>query len=139
MHVIGTATLDKIAFITLGKVLSKDPLVRMSKWSAVTLLPEQITYSALDVIVGIDVYFLLAALPDLVRRLSAADATIGCKIDVVPSHGSVNVLGTRVAVGSVVASSGVWANVLLGSTPSTYNISATRRLVEITKVCAPAF
>jgi len=135
----GTADLEKIAFLTLGKSLSKDPVVRLSKWSAATLLPEQITYAALDAIVGIDVYFHLAAMPDLVQRLPAAEAMVGCMADLVPSHGSVNVMGTRAAVCSIVACTGSWSNTIIGSTPSSYNISSTRRLVEVQKVCAPAY
>ena len=121
----GTATLDKIAYLTLGKVLSKDPLVRLSKWSAAVLLPPQITYAALDVIVGIDVYFHLVSMPDLVRRLPPANATVGCEADVVPSHGSVNILSTRAAVCSTIACSGSWSNTVPGSTPLLYNISTT--------------
>ena len=101
-------------------------------------MPEQITYAALDVVVGIDVYFHLSTLPDLVRRLAAHDAIVGCLTDIVPSHGSINVMGTRAAIGSIAACSGVWKNTLSG-TPLSVNISATRRLVEITKVTAPAF
>ena len=82
-----SSTLELLAKKTLGVAMNKGP-VRLSKWSAPTLSNEQVHYAALDVIVALRIHAVLLSLPDLTKRLSAAEATIGRKVAVLPPHGS---------------------------------------------------
>ena len=135
----GTAGLDKLAAVLLNKTLSKDPQVRLSVWSAPSLSTVQEEYAALDAIANLEVHDSLAALPDLSVRLSSADAVLGRALDVVPYHGSVAVMAARAATGKIVCTDGAWKNTLQGPAPPSYNITPTRRLVEVTVVLAPSF
>lgn len=82
---------------TLQETLLKTPAVRLSTWSRGALNDAQIKYAALDVIKALEVYFKLSPMPNLTARLVKADIVPGKLIDIVPSHGSVEVLATRAA------------------------------------------
>ena len=98
-------TLAHLAELTLGISMDKDPTVRMSKWSAQTLLDRQQEYAALDVIVPLRIYKHLDELPDLTVRPTSGEAATGLVVDVVLSHGSLVIL----------TSAGVWTTPLAGT------------------------
>jgi hypothetical protein len=135
----GTAGLDKLAAVLLNKTLRKDVSVRLSQWSASKLSTIQEDYGALDAIASLEVHDALNRLPDLSVRLSPSNAILQCAVDVVPSHGSVTVMAVRAATGKIVGVDGVWTNTVLGTVPQSYNVTTTRRQVEVTEVLAPAF
>ena len=132
----GVVSLEHLVEVTLGQRLSKAPAVRLSKWSANQLSDEQIAYAALDVIKALEVHLHLDQLPDLTVRLTAAEATAGRIVDIVPSHGSVTVLATRGAVATIEAP-GEWT-APDGCRPAKLKPTATRCLVKVTKVLAPS-
>ena len=91
----GTVGLECLVEHVLNEKLTKEPSVRLSCWSVAQLSPEQINYSALDVIKALEVFFKLSEMPDLTLRLTCHEATSGRVVDIVPSHGSVHLLATR--------------------------------------------
>ena len=102
----GTAGLEKLVELTLGLRMSKEPAVRLSKWSSMLLSAAQQEYAALDAILSLEVHDALAKLPDLTTKLSASQAVIGAQADLVPSRGSVGVLATRAGVVTISALDG---------------------------------
>lgn len=77
---VGTAGLELLAELTLGQRLSKDPAVRLSQWSTPELTEAQRKYAALDVTVGLEVFFNLSARPDLAAKLPRSEAVCGQKV-----------------------------------------------------------
>jgi hypothetical protein len=98
----GCVSLQHLSECILGLELPKEQHVRMSKWSASKLNDEQISYAALDVIVAMDIYYKLLPLVDLCARLLPSEAKLGLDVDIVPSHGNVQILATRGAIGKIV-------------------------------------
>jgi hypothetical protein len=97
----GVVGLECLVECVLKEKLSKVPSVRISRWSVSQLSPEQIYYSALDVIKALEVYFKLCDMPDLTARLTLHDTTPGKVVDIMPSHGSVHLLATRAAIACI--------------------------------------
>jgi hypothetical protein len=134
----GTASLDQLVAAVLRKRMSKDPAIRFSLWGARVLNVSQEKYAAIDVIEPLSVYYALCALPDLSVRLTAQTATSGTIASIVQASGSLVVLGTRVGVGTIKASTNPWNNPIEGGTPRTIGCTAANRVVWITSVLAPA-
>jgi len=97
----GTAGLDVLVLEILKQRLLKSPAVRLSNWSSKALSDDQVKYAALDVIKALEVYFKLAPMPNLTARLVQADISTGKAVDIVPAHGSVELLATRAATGVI--------------------------------------
>ena len=95
--------LEAVVEAALGICSFKPPGVRLSKWSSMTLSPQQLLYAALDVALAIRSYGAILLKPDLTRRLSAAEAIPGTTVDVVASRGSINSLISRAAHGEIAA------------------------------------
>lgn len=135
----GTAGLERLVFLTLGKQMSKAVDVRCSKWSAPQLSPEQIKYAAMDATYALDVYHKLSERFDVAARLGAAAAVPGVDADLVPTHGSVAVLASRVAAGSLLASPprAEWISPFAGG--QKVKVTKTRRLLQVTTVLAPSY
>ena len=66
--------------------LDKNNEVRCSDWSKANLSPEQIKYSALDVIRPLQIYEKLKLMRDLSIRLAPELTVPGMKVDIVPPH-----------------------------------------------------
>jgi hypothetical protein len=135
--VINSATASLVEAV-LRKCMSKDPAIRFSLWGARVLNVSQEKYGAIDVIEPLNVYYALCALPDLSVRLTAKTATSGTIASIVQASGSLVVLGTRVGVGTIKASTIPWNNPIEGGTPRTIGCTAANRVVWITSVLAPA-
>ena len=99
----GTAALDVLVLKILKQRLLKTPAVRLSDWSSKALTNNQVKYAALDVIKALEVYFNLVPMPNLTARLVQADIHPGKAVDIVPAHGSVEMLATRAATGVILA------------------------------------
>lgn len=97
----GTATLARIAELVLQQTLPKAGTPRFSDWSKKPLTKDQIRYAALDALASVRIHEELLHYPDLTLRLDPSDVVIGMRVDVVPSSGSVCVLGTRAASGEI--------------------------------------
>ncbi|KAK3247982.1 hypothetical protein CYMTET_42537 [Cymbomonas tetramitiformis] len=94
--------LDSLVSAVLQERLDKSPSVRLSKWSQTNLSDEQTLYASLDVIKPVEMYFKLLQLPDLTRRcLSLEELPLNSMVDVMPPHGSIAVLATVSAVGTI--------------------------------------
>jgi hypothetical protein len=139
---VGTLSLEKVVRLTVGKDVSKDPLVRLSQWSTPTLTQPQMQYAALDVTLPLEAYYKMIAMSDLEARLSAADARAGAVADLVPSHGRKSQMATRAATVVILEAndggSAYWETPE-GYTPSRLKVSAKMRLVRVTAVHAPNF
>jgi hypothetical protein len=103
----GAVGLDTIVRQCLGECLNKTAGVRLSKWSAQTLSPQQQQYAALDVIKSLEVYFKLVHMPNLSLRLSSS-AQPGTEVDIVPAHGAVHVMATRAGTGKILSPNHQW-------------------------------
>jgi ribonuclease D len=103
-------TLERLAKLTLGTSLNKDPtvctLLRMSNWSAQTLTAEQLQYAALVVIVPLGIYKHLCELPDLTPRLESSEPAFDLVVGVVPLDGSPITLATLAGTTNIVSSGG---------------------------------
>jgi hypothetical protein len=133
-----TASLDKLVAAVLRKRMGKDPAIRFSLWGARVLNVSQEKYAAIDVIEPLNVYYALCALPHLSVRLTAQTATSGTIASIVQASGSLVVLGTRVGVGTIKASTIPWNNPIEGGTPRTIGCTAAKRVVWITSVLVHA-
>ena len=89
--------------MVLGLNQDKGPLVRMSKWSLVVLTVAQVKYTALDLILLLRIYGIFLTKPDLIKRLTNAEAVGGLQVGVVPSHDSLVTMATLAATGQVLA------------------------------------
>ena len=82
-------------------------------------------------------YEKLVALPDLAARLTTTTATVGLAIDLVPPHGTVAIMSTRAAIGSIggAAAGGGW------EPPQGMVLKRRKglemRLMHVTEVLAP--
>ena len=65
------------------------------------LSDDQVTYAALDAIKSLEVYFKLLALPDLSLRMTTDTANVGVNVDIVPSHGLVDIMASRAAFATI--------------------------------------
>jgi hypothetical protein len=100
-------SLKNLSQAVLKKDLSKDMLIRCSKWSEARLCTSnsdfsmsQRTYAALDVIVPLEIFWVLKELPNLNCRLTWEDAKAGTMIDVFPSTGAISALSVS-AIGTI--------------------------------------
>lgn len=130
----GTAGLQELTQRVLGFDLPKGP-VRLSTWSAQSLDEEQICYAARDPLAALLIYNKLAHLPDLSARLEAHEAIAGEAIDVLASTGTISVLATVLASGTILPSPDTWINPV---NQRVVNLTASRRLVQIHSVAATA-
>ena len=89
-------------------------------------------YAAMEAMYALKVYHKLKEMPDLAKHMSSAEAVSGVKADIVPSRGSVAVMATRVAAGTIL-SPRVWENPLDGKR---LKVTKTRRLLKVTEVYA---
>ena len=72
----GVISLEKLVKIVLYESISKDTLVRCSKWSSSRLYNEQIIHAATDAIKSLEVYFKIHTLQDLSLRLEKTNKKI---------------------------------------------------------------
>ena len=134
----GTAGLQQLVRVVLGKHLSKAADVRCGRWSAPQLSEEQRAYGAMDVTSALEVYHHLSKRADLSARLSAEQAVPTSLADLVPRHGSVAVMATRAAALRIIEPSAQgWTSPF--DDRKRLKITKTRRLVEVTAVYAPSF
>ena len=71
----------------------RQPLVRHFDQD---LSPQQKRYAAMDVIVPLRIHKYLSVMPDFTERLTPDAALAGCAVDIVPPHGSLVTMATRV-------------------------------------------
>ena len=134
----GTTSLAALVKVVLKEELRKNELIRCGSWSSPKLSDEQKQYAALDVTKALDLYFELLKMPDFSSRLSIDEILAGTVVDIVPSHGSVQVMATRAATGRVAEHGTKWNNPLPNGTPVFVNgNSTTRKTAIITEVYAP--
>eukprot|EP00966_Prymnesium_polylepis_P135171 3124142-Prymnesium_polylepis.1 len=138
---VGTAALDKIVAVTLSAKVSKDPTVRLSNWSAKPLSDMQQKYAALDPYVSLLAFHALELIPDRTRRLTIEEAQVGAMVDIVPSSGLVNNLGTRSAVGVIEHVGGEHAEPLPHPLKADRLVKVKRGhvVVKLLRVLAPGF
>ena len=132
----GVLGLECLVERVLNEKLTKDPSVRLSRWSVSQLSTEQINYSALDVIKGLEVFFTLNDMPNLTSRLTLHEATPGRVVDIVPSHGNVHLLATRAAIAYIEPRCEEWMTPH-DCRPGKLSITSGRCLVTIMNVLAP--
>ena len=136
-------TLEKIAELTVGVNMVKNPEIRLSKWSAQELTADQQRYAAMDVIVPLRIYEYLMKKPDLCKRFTLSEVheliIRQTAVDIVPMHGSQSTLATRMATGNLVSDDNHW------TPPSWCEKTPTQKskfhlvLVRITKIYAKSF
>ena len=96
-----TASLDNIIRLVLYRRLNKENSARLSKWSTRTLTERQKEYAALDVSEALKAYNKLMELQDLTIRLPKHDCREGRTVAVVPRYGSVAVMASVGAKGTI--------------------------------------
>jgi hypothetical protein len=131
--------LEHLVRVVLSEQLDKTKDVRVSdKWSSSELSPEQVKYSALDVIKGLEVYYKLDAMTDLSARLLSEEAIEDCVVDILPSNGSTQLMTARAATARIVTGDS-W-NTPSGCTPQVLRRTPTRHMVmvEVTELYASA-
>ena len=129
-------TLQRLALVTLGVNMDKDPTVRCSKWSTCDLSPKQRQYAAMDVIVPLRIHKYLLAKPDLTERLAPAGAFVGCDMDIVPPHGNLVTMATRAGEGNIVADTELER---LPAGVTRRRVNTESRMVRVTKVHDESF
>ncbi len=70
-----TGLKDLVALI-VNEAMSKDTVVRSSKWTKTALSVGQQEYAALDAIKSVQLYFTTREWPDYYRRMAPCDATM---------------------------------------------------------------
>lgn len=77
----GTASLQQLSERVLKARLNKATCIRLSHWDKNQLSVEQVEYAALDAIASLKIFFKLDEMPDLTRRYTMDDVSVG---DTVP-------------------------------------------------------
>lgn len=134
----GTIGLQDLVSIVLNEHLSKDPRIRFSNWFADTLNRKQLEYAALDAIKGLELYNTMKTKADLSIRLTREEAIPGVNVDVVPSHGNVVCMSTRIAEG-VILNNDRCIVPIIEATTDLLVAGKDSRIVKITKVHAPSY
>jgi hypothetical protein len=98
----GTVSLQHLSERVLKKRLDKSSETRLSDWDRNELSEKQTKYAALDSIVSLKIFIEVDKMPDLTRRYTMDDVSIGNTVDLVPMHGSVSCMATRAATGVIV-------------------------------------
>ena len=136
-------TLEKIAELTVGVNMVKNPEIRLSKWSAQELTADQLRYAAMDVIVPLRIYESLMKKPDLCKRFTLSEVheliVHQTAVDIVPMHGSQSTLATRMATGNLVSDDSQWTPPSWCEKTPTQKSKVNLVLVRITKIYATSF
>lgn len=139
----GTVRLDVLVKICLNEKMSKQAEIRISnKWQKRDLSQEQMQYAALDGIKSLEVYFYLRDKPDLTKRLSEAEATVGLSVDIAPyRYGtSAGIVATRCGVGRLTDRSHQDCPVPDGARLQLHALRKRKyKVVEVSQVTAPHF
>ena len=98
----GSVGLKQLCELVLKKRLDKETDTRLSRWDQNTLSDDQVKYAALDAIASLKIFLKLNEKPDLTRRCTMDDVSVGVKVDVVPMYGSVSCMATRAATGIII-------------------------------------
>ena len=133
-----STTLEDIVLASTGFRLPKDQAVRCSMWSARDLSADQLEYAARDGVASIMAHNALQAMPNHSCRLACDKADFGCLVDLVPATGSVAIMNSRGARGTLLPRVPVWTNPAKVGARSV-NLTATRHVVRITEVLAPGY
>ena len=137
------STLEKIAELTLGVNMLKNPEIRLSKWSAQELTVDQKCYAAMDVIVPLRIYEYLMKKPDLCKRFTLSEVheliVQQTAVDIVPMHGSQSTLAIRMATGNLVSDDSHWTPPSWCEKTPTQKSKLNLVLVRITKIYAKSF
>ena len=122
--------LEHLVKVVLSEQLDKTTDVRVSdKWSSPELSPEQVKYSALDVIKGLEVYFKLDTMIDLSARLVSEEAIEGRVVDILPSNGSTQLMTASAATARIVTGD-TWITPS-GCTPQILRKTPKRHMVMV--------
>jgi hypothetical protein len=122
-----STTLEDIVLASTGFRLPKDQAVRCSMWSARDLSADQLEYAARDGVASIMAHHALQAMPNHSCRLACDKADFGCLVDLVPATGSVAIMNSCGARGTLLPRVPVWTNPAKVGARSV-NLTATRHV-----------